>query len=405
MADIFISYAREDRRRAGVLVDALTRRGWTVWWDRELRHGRDFGESIQEQLDSARCVIVLWSTASLKSAHVLEEAEEGRANGRLVPAMIEPVQLPLGFRRLQAADLTDWAGDTSHDEYARFEQSIASLLGASLARTAPAERPAPPPAPAQNSRTRIITAATVTVLLAGAGAYFLKSDSSPDTGGETPVATGPAPAQPPAIVPAPEPKVTDTGGTGTSGSTTPSARASMDPPGGPAASSAKRAPASAPPVTASPVAVTDKGCGTAEDAARARPEVHATHFQLGRCYYGEGRYDEAIAAISRAIDINSRLPDYFQLRGMAKWKNGLGRQGLADLDSAIRLDVMNAGLYKSRGEIQVGVGDYQRAVDDFNKATELAPQDQTAWLALADAFRKNGDREAAEVAQRRANGQ
>ena len=91
------------------------------------------------------------------------------------------------------------------------------------------------------------------------------------------------------------------------------------------------------------------------------------------------------------------------MRGLAKWKNGLGRQGLADLDSAIGLDVANASLYQSRGEIHAGVGDHQRAVDDFHKATELAPKDKAAWLGLADALRKNGDREAADVALRQAN--
>jgi serine/threonine-protein kinase len=34
----------------------------------------------------------------------------------LVPAQIDPVEPPLGFGLIQAADLTDWSGDTSHIE-------------------------------------------------------------------------------------------------------------------------------------------------------------------------------------------------------------------------------------------------------------------------------------------------
>lgn len=32
MADIFISYATEDRERAKALAEALELRGWSVWW-------------------------------------------------------------------------------------------------------------------------------------------------------------------------------------------------------------------------------------------------------------------------------------------------------------------------------------------------------------------------------------
>ena len=42
MADIFVSYAAEDRDRAKKLANALQSSAWTVWWDRKLRAGVDF---------------------------------------------------------------------------------------------------------------------------------------------------------------------------------------------------------------------------------------------------------------------------------------------------------------------------------------------------------------------------
>jgi hypothetical protein len=104
MADIFVSYAREDEPRARVLTAALESRGWSVFWDRRIPDGKDFSAYIQEQLDAARCVVVLWSKASVASPFVRDEATEG-LGGRLVPALIEVVKQPLGFRQLQAADL------------------------------------------------------------------------------------------------------------------------------------------------------------------------------------------------------------------------------------------------------------------------------------------------------------
>ena len=41
MADVFISYASEDRDRVRPLAEALLSRGFNVWWDRSLSAGQD----------------------------------------------------------------------------------------------------------------------------------------------------------------------------------------------------------------------------------------------------------------------------------------------------------------------------------------------------------------------------
>jgi hypothetical protein len=52
MADIFLSYAREDAGRAKILATALESRGWSVWWDRHIPAGREFAVHIAQQLAS-----------------------------------------------------------------------------------------------------------------------------------------------------------------------------------------------------------------------------------------------------------------------------------------------------------------------------------------------------------------
>jgi hypothetical protein len=44
---VFISYAREDRSDAQALAAALSRKGWNVWWDREIRVGQSFDREIE----------------------------------------------------------------------------------------------------------------------------------------------------------------------------------------------------------------------------------------------------------------------------------------------------------------------------------------------------------------------
>jgi hypothetical protein len=108
MADIFISYARHDEPRARQLAEALTARGWEVWWDLHITPGHVFSEVIQHQLEQAPCVIVLWSRASIASEYVRDEATVAKERGALVPALIDAVRPPLGFRQRQVVNLAAW---------------------------------------------------------------------------------------------------------------------------------------------------------------------------------------------------------------------------------------------------------------------------------------------------------
>lgn len=128
MSDVFISYASEDRPKAKALADMLMQRGWSVWWDRVIPVGSSWDEVIEEQLDSAKCVVVLWSSSSTRSDWVKVEAREGLRRRILLPALLEDVKLPLEFRHLQAANLIDWSGESGHHQLGLLVQAIESLV-------------------------------------------------------------------------------------------------------------------------------------------------------------------------------------------------------------------------------------------------------------------------------------
>jgi hypothetical protein len=108
MADLFISYASEDHARVAPMVGNLEEAGWTVWWDRDLIGGPDFTDSIQNALDTASCVVVVWSRHSVESNWVRDEAQEGMQRHSLVPCSIDDVRPPLGFRSLQTISMIGW---------------------------------------------------------------------------------------------------------------------------------------------------------------------------------------------------------------------------------------------------------------------------------------------------------
>lgn len=129
MADIFLSYASQDRDRVRPLVQAFERQGWSVWWDRRIPPGKTWHQIIQEALDDCKCVVVVWSQHSIKSEWVIVEAEEGKARGALIPVLIDEVRPPLSFRLIQAARLIDWQGEAAHSEWEFLLDTIKGIIG------------------------------------------------------------------------------------------------------------------------------------------------------------------------------------------------------------------------------------------------------------------------------------
>jgi hypothetical protein len=128
MSEIFVSYATGDRNKATIVAEALQRQGWSVWWDRSILVGEEFSHVIEKELDAARCVIVLWSRLSVDSRWVRDEASEAATRGTLLPALIEEVTIPLGFRQIQTCYLQGWEGDLLHAGFNQLLKAVAKMI-------------------------------------------------------------------------------------------------------------------------------------------------------------------------------------------------------------------------------------------------------------------------------------
>ena len=166
MSDVFISYAREDRDQAEQLARVFDRQGWSVWWDKVIPPGRKYADVIGEELASAKALIVLWSRNSIASDWVKDEAQEGANRRVLVPALIEAVSPPVGFRQVQTADLSAWDGSSATAELESLVRSVGALISKPVsagAFTAPA---------IPSNRRRLALYVSLAVLLVLAGGYF-----------------------------------------------------------------------------------------------------------------------------------------------------------------------------------------------------------------------------------------
>lgn len=153
-ANIFISYSSADRDHVEPLVEQLERAGWRVWWDRKLLPGTSVQQEIEQALNLAGCVIVIWSKNSVASDWVIGEADEGRKRQVLIPVSLDGVAPPLQFRTRHTVDLSRWRGGDA-PEMVEILRALGVLLGsppALPARPSTELTPVPPStAPAERA--------------------------------------------------------------------------------------------------------------------------------------------------------------------------------------------------------------------------------------------------------------
>jgi len=130
VADVFISYKREDEAVASQLQETLLDLGVDVWIDRKLKPSTEFEPEIVRQLGLSRAVLVLWSDLSLHSEWVCKEAAVALDEGKYLPIRISrSAAPPREFSRFHAPDMSDWSGQLAHSEWLIVLDSLEVHLG------------------------------------------------------------------------------------------------------------------------------------------------------------------------------------------------------------------------------------------------------------------------------------
>lgn len=192
MSEIFVSYNREDLKTAQTIVDGLVAEGFDVWMDMNLQAGENYDEITEDRLHTARAVVVLWSSRSVKSRWVRAEATIGARKNTLVPLMIEPCDRPVMFELIQTTDLSGWDGDRTDPAWLNFIEVIRKRLAATptLSKGSDSRGGGPVPSKArkrpkakpQKKEKRsggMLTAVVLTFLfgvVSAAGIYVLRPD-------------------------------------------------------------------------------------------------------------------------------------------------------------------------------------------------------------------------------------
>lgn len=169
MADIFISYKREDKKKAALLAEKLEASGWDVWWDHDLLGGEDYDVAIERELLIVKCVIVIWSALSVQSRNVKDEAKKGLNRNILVPVSFDGTEPPIGFGMTQVVSFEN-SNRINEEEYAKLYKSVVNKVGKHV-------DPHPPPGPKPGIKSRKYWWGALVTIGLGITIYFIVLNS------------------------------------------------------------------------------------------------------------------------------------------------------------------------------------------------------------------------------------
>jgi hypothetical protein len=140
MADVFLSYAWNDREAVQPLVTALDQAGFGTDANNLLAEasGKNWSDVLTSRIDASGCVVVIWSKAAAQSAFVQQEIQQAiRAwsSNRLALVTLDAAPLPVGLRDIEAVAVQD-----RYDAAAKeLIERVGAILGAREIAFSPSE--------------------------------------------------------------------------------------------------------------------------------------------------------------------------------------------------------------------------------------------------------------------------
>jgi tetratricopeptide (TPR) repeat protein len=120
-------------------------------------------------------------------------------------------------------------------------------------------------------------------------------------------------------------------------------------------------------------------------------ENDADHwFQQGKEHARLRHWDQAIAALSKAINQEPELPLYWNYRGFCYFRKGQWAKAVADFSKAIERDPNDPALWTNRGDTLGKLRQWDKAIGDFSKAIELKANYEIAWYLRGSAHASLG---------------
>ncbi len=124
LADIFLSYARQERNDVMPIKVFVEKLGLSIFVDVEgLDAGEEFPARLQKEIESSKLVLACWSPLALSRQWVRIECATAKTLGKLFPIQIKPLteyDMIVAFSNINYIDLTDFLSAGAHEKKRNF---------------------------------------------------------------------------------------------------------------------------------------------------------------------------------------------------------------------------------------------------------------------------------------------
>lgn len=126
----------------------------------------------------------------------------------------------------------------------------------------------------------------------------------------------------------------------------------------------------------------DQAIASFNEALKKNPASAEAYNGLAVSFEDKGDYDQATRYLSKAIELHPKA-GYFWLRGEVWRKKGDFAHAIEDYSNAIDVDPILVAAYVDRGSCYLNLGNYESALESYNKVLQLTSDDTRAYALRA----------------------
>ena len=140
-----------------------------------------------------------------------------------------------------------------------------------------------------------------------------------------------------------------------------------------------------------------------DKAAKAYAEANAkdaspvTFYRIAHCHSELGEYDNALADINNALNMDSTDVDYMSFKANILYEMGKPELAICEWDKVLKLYPDHAWGYYRRGWFKELTGQLDDAIEDLSMSIVLDPEYSYSYASRGDIYMKQGKREQAEA--------
>ncbi len=144
---------------------------------------------------------------------------------------------------------------------------------------------------------------------------------------------------------------------------------------------------------------TDNAIEAYQDTLKRKPDRDDLQLELGNVLYAEDRYEEAVQAYKRAVDINPSSKNLFSL-AQGQMQTDQYESARETFNTVIRMEPYSAHGYLGLGQAYAKEGEYDRAMEQFEEALGKQSDYYEAYAEMGYAYADMGEiDEAQELAE------